>query len=126
SPTAPVPADWRVDKNNSARTVGTYAAALSATELRAGDNMSAVAAQGIYNYAAGDPTLATDRAIGFLSSGSGTSSGNLYAYFINSGACAITNFDVSWTLEKYREGTNPGAYMIQMYYSSDGATWISA
>ena len=126
SPTATVPADWRVDKINSARTVGTYAAALGATEQRAGDNMATGATQGIYNYAAGDPTLSAERAIGFLSSGTATYSGNLYSYFINTGACGITNFDVSYNVEKYRMGSNPAGYTIQLYYSLDGSTWTSA
>ncbi|HLG33753.1 MAG TPA: hypothetical protein VI757_02650 [Bacteroidia bacterium] len=126
SATATVPTDWRVDKINSARTVGTYGAAVGATEQRAGDNMSAGATQGIYNYAAGDPTTSTERAIGFLSSGTGTSSGNLYSYFINTGACGITNFDISYNVEKYRMGSNASGYTIQMYYSLDGSTWTSA
>jgi len=126
STTATVPPDWRVDKNGTARTVGTYTAALGATEQRAGDNMSSAATQGIYNYATGDPLTSTERAIGFLSSSGGTSSGNLYAFFINSGACGITNFDISYNVEKYRMGSNPAGFTMQLYYSLDGNTWISA
>lgn len=67
SATATLPSGWKVDKSTSVRTIVTYAAAGTATELRAGDNMSSTATNGIYNYAAGDPATATDRAVGWIS-----------------------------------------------------------
>ena len=77
--TATLPTDFRVDKPATVRTVGTYAAALTATSLAGGNSLSTTAQNGIYNFGAGVATSATDRAIGFLSSGTATSSGNLYA-----------------------------------------------
>ncbi len=80
---ATLPADWKVDKLSSSQTVGTYATAGTTTNRLAGDNMSCSASNGIYNFGAGDPATATDRAVGFLSSSSATYSGNLYALFNN-------------------------------------------
>lgn len=124
--TATVPSSWKVDKINSARTVGTYSGALTATEQLAGNSMSTTATAGIYNYGAGIASSATDRSIGFLSTGTSTYSGNLYSYFINIGTCGITSFTVSYNVEKYRMGTNTAGYSVQLYYSTNGSIWTSA
>ena len=124
--TATLPTDWKADKQTIARVVGTYAAAVSATEQRAGDNMSPTAANGIYNYGAGDPTTATDRAIGFVSSSSSTKSGNLYTYLKNETGNDLSSFTVSYDVEKYRNGSNAAGFSLQLYYSLNGTTWTSA
>jgi hypothetical protein len=126
SATATLPAGWKADKNNSVRFVGTYSAAVTATEQRAGNGMSGSAANGIYNYGAGPADTATDRAVGFISSSSATKSGNVYVQLTNNGSSAINSFTISYNVEKYRTGSNPVGFSIQMYYSSDGATWTSA
>ncbi len=126
SATAAMPTGWKVDKNTTVRTVGTYSAAASATALVAGNSMSSTAGNGIYNYGAGVASTATDRAVGWISSGSGTLSGNLYVQLTNSGASQISSFTISYGVEKYRNGTNAAGYSIQMYYSTTGTTWTSA
>jgi len=126
SATASLPANWKVDKNTTVRTLGTYASAVSATEQRAGENMSSTAANGIYNYSTLNPTTSTERAVGFISSSSATKSGNLYVYLNNNGASSITSFTISYNVEKYRLGTNAAGFSIQMYYSTDGSSWTSA
>lgn len=126
SATATLPAYWRVDKNATARTLGTYAGAVTATELRAGNNMSSSAGNGIYNYGAGDPAMAPDRAIGWISSTNGTKSGNLYLYMQNNTGNDLSSVWISYDVEKYRMGSNAAGFSIQMYYSPDGTTWTSA
>jgi hypothetical protein len=126
SATAGLPPDWKADKNTTARLVGTYTAAGTATEQRAGNLMSGTATNGIYNYAAGDPAVATDRCVGFLSSSSATKSGNLYAKVTNTGTSSITALGVGYNVEKYRTGTNAAGYSVQMYYSTDGTAWTAA
>lgn len=126
SATAAMPTNWKVDKNTTVRLVGTYSAAVSATELRAGDNMSTSAGNGIYNYAAGDPTTATDRAVGGISSSSSSKSVNVYLWLDNNGSSTINDFTISYNVEKYRMGTNTAGFSIQMYYSTNGTTWTSA
>jgi predicted extracellular nuclease len=88
--------------------------------------MSSSATNGIYNYAAGDPATATDRAVGFLSSGTATKSGNLYAHFTNGTGGPLTGLQISYQIEKYRNGSNPAGFSVQLYYSSDGSNWTSA
>jgi len=126
SSTAILPTGWKVDKNNSVRSVGSYSAAGTSTENRAGNNMSSSAPNGIYNYAAGYPTSATDRAVGGLSSSSASKSVNVYVQLYNNGAATINNFTISYDVEKYRNGTNSAGFSIQMYYSTDGASWTNA
>jgi hypothetical protein len=123
---ATLPADWKVDTNNTVRNVGNYSAAVAATAKSAGNNMSATAANGIYNYGAGEVASATDRAVGFISSGSASKTGNLYVKLDNNGASDINSFTISYNVEKYRHGQNPTAYQFQLYYSTDGSTWTSA
>jgi len=123
--TATLPTDWKTDKQTTARTVGTFAAAVTATERVDGQNVSTTAGNGIYNL--GAPTDdATDRAIGWLSSSSATKSGNLYVEMVNSGATAITNLFISYNVEKYRNGANTAGFQVQLYYSTDGSNWTSA
>ncbi len=124
--TATLSPDWKVDKNTTVRTVGTYTSAVTATERSGGNAMGTTAANGIYNYGAGDAATATDRSVGWISSGNATKSGNLYVQLVNNGNTAIGNFTISFDVEKYRKGTNAGGFSIQMYYSADGATWTSA
>ena len=126
SATAAMPTGWKVDKNTTVRLVGTYAAAASATERVGGDNMSTSAGNGIYNYGAGDQNTATERAVGFISSGSATKSGNVYVQLQNNGTEAIPGFTISYDVEKYRKGNNAAGFSITMYYSTDGASWTQA
>jgi hypothetical protein len=126
SATATMPTDWRVDKRSAAREVGTYAGSVNVTERLGGDALSTTAGNGIYNFGAGPAATATDRAVGFLSSGTGTVSGNVYAQFVNNSGGNINRMRISYDVEKYRNGSNAAGYRIQMYYSFDGSSWITA
>lgn len=127
SATATLPSFWKVDTvTASVRTVKTYSGALTATVRSAGNNMSPIAANGIYNYAAGDPATVTERAVGWLSSSSASKSGNLYAFFTNSGSDSIKSLTITYNVEKYRNGLNAAGFSIQMYYSVDGNSWTTA
>jgi hypothetical protein len=126
SATASLPAGWKADKPSMVRAIGTYVAAVSATEQYAGNAMSTSAANGIYNYGAGVYNIATDRAIGFMASAAATKSGNVYVMLTNNGANSISSFTISYDVEKYRMGTNAAGFYFQMYYSADGSSWTSA
>ncbi|OFX16924.1 MAG: hypothetical protein A2033_19385, partial [Bacteroidetes bacterium GWA2_31_9] len=123
---ATLPAVWKVDSIGTIRTVGLYSNAVTSTWRRAGNNMSATAFNGVYNYGAGDATTATDRAVGFLSSTSSTKSGNLYVMLNNNGVSNLTGFTINYNVEKYRYGSNNFGFSIQLYYSFDGINWTSA
>ena len=124
--TATLPTGFKVDKSATVRTVGTYAAALTATSLAGGASLSSSAGNGIYNFGSGTTTTGPDRAVGFLSSGTATQSGNLYAQFINNTGASLSSLQISYNVEKYRAGSNVAGFSMQMYYSADGSTWTSA
>ncbi|MEI8203563.1 MAG: hypothetical protein WCH34_11155 [Bacteroidota bacterium] len=123
---ATLPTGWRMDKNLNVRTLGTYSAAVSATESRAGNNMSSTASNGLYNFAYGDAATDTNRAIGGISSSSGSKSVNMYVQLFNNGANAIPSFNISYKVDKFRNGTNAAGFSMQMYYSTDGISWTAA
>jgi len=122
-----LPTDFRVDNPSSARTVGTFGAASSSTARAGGANLSTSAANGIYNFGAGTATLGnSDRAVGFLSSGTATQSGNLYVQLTNTTGDSLSGLQIAYAVEKYRGGSNPAGFRIQLFYSTDGSTWTNA
>jgi hypothetical protein len=124
---SPLPANWRIDKQAVVRTVGTWAAAGTSLEQLGGNSLSTSAPQGLYNYGAGPAGSAADRAAGWLSSSSGTQSGNLYLFLQNnSPANNLGSLLVAYDVEKYRDGTDAGGYRLQLYYSTNGSTWTDA
>lgn len=124
--TATLPDGWKVDKNTTVRKVGTYSDAVTATERSGGNDMATNAGNGIYNFGAGEAASATDRAVGGLSSGSASKSVNIYVQLTNTGASTINDLTISYAVEKYRQGSNSAGFSFQMYYSTDGITFISA
>ncbi|NLK92413.1 MAG: hypothetical protein GX273_04660 [Bacteroidales bacterium] len=126
SATVTLPTGWKMSKNNTVRSVDAYSSAVTVTERIAGDNMANNAQNGMYNFGAGDPSSATDRALGGISSGSLSKSVNIYLDLYNNGAGAINDFSISYNVEKYRDGINSAGFSIQMYYSTDGSNWTSA
>src|SRR5688572_17154881 len=83
---ATLPSGWKASKNDAtARSVGSYATAGTSTTQAGGTFISSSATNGIYNYAAGDPATATDRAVGGLSVGTGSKSVNVYVDLLNNG-----------------------------------------
>jgi DNA/RNA endonuclease G (NUC1) len=122
-----LPTDFRADALTTVRTVGTFSAAGTTTARAGGANLATNAANGIYNFGSGTAALGgSDRAVGFLASGTATTSGNLYAQLVNSTGGDLTGLQISYNVEKYRNGSNAAGFRIQMSYSPDGNTWTSA
>ena len=119
---AALPANWKVEKNANVRVVGNYSGAVSTTNYAGGVNLSSTAGNGVYNFG----LSSIDRSIGGLSSGSGSKSVNIFAYFQNNGASTISQVDVSYNVYRFRNGLNTSGFSIQLYYSNDGITWTSA
>jgi hypothetical protein len=84
---------------------------------------------GAYLWVSGTLASGTDKSIGFLSTGSypGTTSaapGQSLAIlfgFTNTTGATITNLDLGWNFERYREGTRAQGW--EFYTSTDGSTW---
>ncbi|HJP91817.1 MAG TPA: DNA/RNA non-specific endonuclease [Pyrinomonadaceae bacterium] len=122
-----LPADFRQDTIAAVRTLGSFSSASTQTARVGGANVSITAANGSYNFGAGTATLGnSDRAAGFISSGTATMSGNLYAQFTNNTGAGLTGLLVSYDVEKYRNGSNPAGFRYQLFYSLDGLAWTNA
>ena len=123
---AGLPAGWRIDRQLSApRTVGRYDLADTHTMYAGGVNLPSNAKNGTWNF--GD-NEGTDRALGGISTGvdGGTRCVNVYAHFFNDGRKDLQNLQVTYDVEKYRQGTNEAGFTVQLYYSIDGRNWTSA
>ena len=53
-------------------------------------------------------------------------SGNLYARLVNNTGDTLSGLLISYDVEKYRNGSNPAGFRIQLFYSFDGSSWTSA
>lgn len=126
---ATLPEGWRIDRQTSApRTTGTFGDAVLRTTYQGGSNLAGNAKNGLYNFGAGDAAMATDRALGGISTGiaGGTRCVNVYAHMVNKAEEAITQLNVEYDVEKYRNGNNAAGFCVQMYTSADGSNWVSA
>src|SRR6185503_6438809 len=122
-----LPADFRQDTIAGVRALGTFFSASTQTARVGGANVSTIAANGSYNFGAGTTTLGDgDRAPGFISSGTATMSGNLYAQFVNNTGSSLSGLQISYDVEKYRNGSNPAGFRYQLFYSLDGNVWTNA
>ncbi len=105
SATATMPTGFKV--GGSAAT--TFSAAGTATTAAAGTTgtgtLTGSSGGGIYNFASGVTASTTDRAVGWLNSGSFASPGYLYMWVQNNTGSNITAFTVTFDYEKYRAGT---------------------
>lgn len=124
-----LPAAWRVQVcSEGPRIVGDYATALTATHFAGGPNLASNQKNGTYNfYATANPA---DRAVGGIStnasSGNNTRGTNVYTVLVNDDTQAISSLSITFDVEKYRKGTNAAGFTAQLYYSTDGTTWVSA
>lgn len=122
-----LPADFRVQTFTTTGTIGSFASASPQTLRAGGANLSTTAANGSYNFGAGTEALGnSDRATGFLASGTGTASGTLFAQLVNNTGGPLQGLRISYDIEKYRNGSNPNGFRIQVFHSLDGASWTNA
>ncbi|MDX2001866.1 MAG: hypothetical protein SFW35_05520 [Chitinophagales bacterium] len=78
---------------------------------------------GAYNFANGVNASSTDRAVGFLTSGSFSSPQNLMVQLQNNTGATITSLDITFDYEKYRTGTR--AFDWTFFSSTNGSSWTA-
>lgn len=130
SQTAALPVPWRMGGTNSLYTAITeagafvmgYGAAQTATAHYGGIGGSTTAA-GLYNFGDGPRDSASDRAPGFLSSGSGHRTCALMVPVRNVDSAAIGSFRIAYSVEKYKSGN---AKTVELRVSDDGEHWTAA
>jgi hypothetical protein len=118
---------WKVS-NNLAGT--TYAGANITTTNQRGGTTVAVSTGGVYNYGNGIAASATDRALGFLSSTTSpylaleATPLSIYAQYSNASGNTIHTLNISFNIEKYKNGANGNStFQFYFYYSLDGVNW---
>jgi hypothetical protein len=121
SDAATLPSGWRVSSQTEFSS-GTTQTTQSAGTTGSGKLYSG-STGGTYNFANGINSTSTDRAVGFLSSESYSSTRNLFVQLQNNTAALITTLSISYDIEKYRSGKR--AFTIGFYSSSDGLIWTS-
>ncbi len=124
---AQLPIGWSVTHTNTVRALTSFCATNNTTTHSGGVDMSDRANAGIYNFGAGVSDKAEDRAIGFLSSKSNYRSGNLMVACRNIHQSEpIHEFELGYSIEKYRAGSNERGFEIKLYTSRDGVNWSAA
>jgi hypothetical protein len=121
---APLPAGFVVANANGTAYTGGATVTNAAIGTTVPGVLSTSSAGNFFNFGHGGGTSATDRAIGFLSSGSYTSPRSIVLRITNNTGNTITSLDIAFDYEKYRNGTR--AFDMTFYHGSDGATWSTA
>ena len=125
--TLDMPQGWRVDRQMSApRTVGNYASAATQVMYTGGTSLASNAKNGTWNFASS--SVPSDCSVGGLSTtvDGGTRCINVMTCLHNAGNEAITKLTLDYDIEKYRDGDNAAGFAVQLYISTDGATWNNA
>ncbi|HWN09270.1 MAG TPA: Calx-beta domain-containing protein [Pyrinomonadaceae bacterium] len=120
SGTAALPTGWRVDSVSASPTTN-YALAATATTQSAGNTNFTTG--GTYNFANGVNATSTERAVGWLSSGSYSNPRNLFVQLTNNTNLTVNSLTVNYDIEKYRSGTP--AFNINFFSSLDGVNWTA-
>lgn len=120
SGTATLPTGFKVGTN--------WATGLTATTLTYGTTGSGVvsgsSSGGAINWANGIAASSTDRAVGFLNTGSYSSPRSIIYAFTNNTGTGISSVDVSWNFEKYRSGSR--AFNWTFFHGSTTSATIPA
>ena len=118
STTATIPSNWKV----------TAAGSGSSASWNTSGNLTAVTVQassgsptggGRYNWG----SSASERSLGFMTSGSYVSPNGIMVFYSNSGTSNINSLTLSYDLERYR--INSAAASVSFFFSTDGSTWTS-
>ncbi len=118
-----LPYGWRVAASSSVRVTGSYGQAGLFVTAIGGTSLSANTTGSSYSFSAsGDDN---DRAIGGLSSSDKAKTVTLFAKCRNATPSPICAWEVSYAIEKYRNGSNAAGFEILLLTSADGESWAS-
>ena len=124
SATAALPTNWLFFAGASPTYTGTTTAATTAYAGTSGTGaVSSASSGGAYEWVNGVLATGTDKAIGFLTSGSYSSPRSILFKWTNSTGYDRTTTSVSWDYEKYRSGTRQVDWTF--FSSTDGSIWHS-
>ena len=116
SATATLPTGFRL----SAGATPNWSTGTTATTQAAGSSGAVFTAGGTYNFANGATASSTERALGFLNSGSYTAPRSIMLAITNNTVSTITTLTISFDYEKYRSGVVK-AWNWTFFHGSDPA-----
>jgi len=120
SATATLPTGWKMGPDwASGDTATTRAAGTTGTGV-----LNGTSAGGFYNFADGVTASSTDRALGFLTSGSYSSPRSIIYAFVNNTGATVDSITVTWNYEKYRSGSR--AFDWTFFHGSTSAAATAA
>jgi len=117
SATASLPSNWKM---SAAGTVADWTTGTNVTATTAAASSGSPTTGGIYNWAT---SAGTDRAIGFMTSGSYSSPNTILAYYRNNSGQIIDDITIAFDIERYR--INTSTFSLAFFTSTDGSTWTS-
>lgn len=112
-----LPVNWKISVAGGG-TTSTWATGLSSVTQSSTNGTPTNG--GAYNWGT---TAGTDRAVGFLASGSYVSPNAVIAYFRNTTGSALTTLTISFTVERYR--VNTSGFNLGFFSSTDGTAWTA-
>ena len=117
SATAALPSGWKMSAAGAGTTAG-YSTIGNLTAVNSQASSGSPATGGRYNWG----SSSSERAIGFMTSGSFDSPNSIMVAFKNSTGSTITGFSISFDYERYR--INSAAASVTFSRSTNGSTWV--
>jgi hypothetical protein len=117
--TASLPANWKM----SAAGNGTAATWTSGTNIAVTTQAAETGSPtngGAYNWGS---DAGNDRAVGFMTSASYSTSNSIMAFYRNTTGTIVTSITVTFQIERYR--TNTGLFDLNFFSSTDGTAWTA-
>jgi hypothetical protein len=114
-----LPANWKISPVGA--TTPSWAAAGNFTATNFSANLGTPTSGGRYNW--GNGTTTTDRAVGFMTSGTYASPNSLMVHYRNTTQSQINDLILSFDYERYR--INNAACSITFFTSTDGSSWTA-
>ena len=108
--------DWTISTNNN------WVVTTATTGTSAGFTNLSNGTGGFYNFANGDSTTSTDRSIGFLTSGTYKPRRSILYAFTNNTGSTVTQLNLSWNYEKYRNGQQVSSWYFLHGSSTNSLT----
>lgn len=115
--TASLPANWKMSSAGTGATSG-WTTGTNVTTTTIAANSGTPATGGRYNWAT---TANTDRAVGFLTTGSYATPNAVMAHYRNTTGSTVNTITVSFAVERYV--VNTGTFSLSFSHSTDGNTW---
>jgi hypothetical protein len=118
SVTATLPAGWKMSAAGAGTTAG-YSTSGNLTAVNNQASSGSPTAGGRYNWG----SSSSERALGFMTSGSYASPNSIMVAFKNSTGSTITGFSISFDYERYR--INSAAASVTFSRSTNGSSWVT-